>query len=59
MEWLEHALVALSEGFCPNHHTHLRSTGWCATCRIWYHADFPARTVLAEYPIPETRNPEP
>jgi len=33
------ALAAISEGFCPNHHTPLGQDGWCATCGhrgVWY-----------------------
>jgi len=57
--WLAHALAAVSEGMCPNHLTPLRTTGWCVACQLWYRADFPARNVIAHYPIPVTRPAEP
>ena len=56
---LDQALAAVSEGMCPNHLTPLRASGWCVLCQLWYHADFPAQTVIADYPIPVTRPAEP
>ena len=36
MTWLEAALIALSEGICPEHGRALEADGWCRRCGLWW-----------------------
>lgn len=53
--WRKRALIAISEGYCPEHLTRLDLDGWCDICSIWWSADFPADTVISRYPWPGSR----
>jgi hypothetical protein len=45
--WLEHALAAVAEGFCPNHGVPLTRLGFCFACECVYSLD--DGTVVATY----------
>lgn len=51
--WLKHALLAMSEGMCPEHSQPLREDGVCVQCQCWWEADFSRQTVVTKYPYPE------
>jgi hypothetical protein len=50
--WHQGALIALSEGICPEDGSALRLTGWCVKCRCWWSADHQALAVITRYPDP-------
>jgi hypothetical protein len=47
--WLERALAAVSEGFCPNHGVQLTPLGFCFACEAAYSLAGRGTTVTVTY----------